>query len=177
MQRVADGDENAYRTLCERHVDSIMNYAYRMLRQRTDAEDVVQETFLRLWTSAATWTPRARPSAWLHRIAHNLCIDRLRKPRMAGDGELARIETEDRPNRLLLRKEVAEQVDDALQELPERQRAAIVLVHYQGMAQDEAAQVLGMSVDALESALARARRTLRERLAGHAEQLDSGGEP
>ncbi len=175
MLRVAAGDEHAYRILCERHLDRIMNYAYRMVRQRNDAEDVAQETFLRLWTSASGWTPKASPSAWLHRVAHNLCIDRLRKPRMGAPDALEMLEAADRPSQLVLRKELAEQVEDALARLPERQRAAIVLMHYQGMSQYEASEVLGVSEEALESMLARARRTLREALAEQAGQLEPGG--
>jgi RNA polymerase sigma-70 factor (ECF subfamily) len=170
MRRTANGDAAAFRKLADEHLTKIMNFAYRLLHNRTDAEDVAQETFLRLWKDANRYEPKARVTTWLHRIAHNLCVDRLRgkreQPSEALDEERSSLE----PGGLLDRKELATEVERALAELPERQRAAITLVHYQGLTNLEAADVLAVGVEALESLLARARRSLREKLAQHEPQ-------
>ncbi len=163
MRRVGQGDAGAYRMLSERHLQPILRYATRLLHDATEAEDVTQETFLKLWTGAATWKPDAKITTWLHRIAHNLCVDRLRQ-RRGGAEETELVDETQRPSDLMARKQTAQGVEQALSALPERQRAAIVLVHYQGMGNPEAAEVLGIGVEAVESLLSRGRRTLRERL-------------
>jgi RNA polymerase sigma-70 factor (ECF subfamily) len=166
MRRTARGDPAAFRALADAHLAKIMNFAHRMLHNRSDAEDVAQETFLRLWKDAARFEPRARVSTWLHRIAHNLCIDRLRARREQPTAELDEERTSVEPGGLLQQKQLAREVERALGELPERQRAAVTLVHYQGLGNIEAAEVLDVGVEALESLLARGRRTLREKLIG-----------
>lgn len=167
MRRVAKGDAAAFRMLADAHIGKIMNFAYRVLHDRTEAEDVAQETFLRLWKDAARYEPRARLTTWLHRIAHNLSIDRLRAKREQPSDALDEERSSVEPAGLLDRKELATDVDKALAALPERQRTAIALVHYQGLTNIEAAGVLQVGVDALESLLARGRRSLRDMLAQH----------
>jgi RNA polymerase sigma-70 factor (ECF subfamily) len=139
-----------------------------MLGSRAEAEEVCQESFLRLWKQASSYVARAKPSTWLYRIAHNLAIDRLRRRREGqhplGTG-IEELPDSGRPSLHLHQKQVAEAVERALSELPPRQRAAISLVHYQGMSSAEAAQVLGIRLRALESLLARGRQKLREQLA------------
>lgn len=162
MRRVAEHDIAAYRELVETYLPRIARFAERSLGNKAEAEDVAQETFLRLWTAAAGFTPQARPSTWLYRIAHNLCVDRFRK--RGRETELSEAPGADRPSGLYARKQTSEAVQKALAELPDRQRAAIGLVHYEGLAAQEAANVLEISVEALESLLSRARRSLRERL-------------
>jgi RNA polymerase sigma-70 factor (ECF subfamily) len=165
MRRTAKGDAAAFRMLSDLHLSKIMNFAYRLLHDRAEAEDVAQETFLRLWKDAARYEPKARVTTWLHRIAHNLCVDRLRTRRekpMTDVVEEARSSSE--PLGLLDRKRTASAVERALAKLPDRQRAAITLVHYQGLGNAEAAEVLGVGVEAVESLLARGRRALREGL-------------
>lgn len=163
MRRIAAQDSAAYRELVDALLPRIARFAERFLGSRAESEDVAQETFMKLWTAASTFTPQARPSTWLYRIAHNLCIDRIRK-RRAETGVESVATSGDRPSGLFARKQTSEAVQRALAELPERQRAALTLVHYEGLAADEAASVLEISIEALESLLARGRRTLRERL-------------
>ena len=163
MQRIGRGDNRAYRTMVERYLNRITVFAQRLLTNTAEAEDVAQETFLRLWTHAAHWTPQAQPKTWLYRVARNLCIDQLRK-RQATEDSVDQQSNTDRPSNLLLRKVAAQKVEQALSALPERQRAAITLVHYEGMAAAEACEIMELSVEALESLLARGRRTLREQL-------------
>lgn len=143
-------------------------------------EDIRQETLLRLWTQADRWRPEiAALSTWLHRIAHNLCIDHLRRTsRLVGEPEDGEIESlthgssdADRdaggtdPHHALGQHRLGDQLREALATLPERQRSALILCHYQGLSNRDAAEVLDVSVDALESLLARARRKLRLLLA------------
>jgi len=120
---------------------------------------------LRLWKNAGRYEPKARVGTWLHRIAHNLCVDRLRRRRERPSDRLDEERASQEPGGLLDRKRVANAVERALAALPERQRTAITLVHYQGLGNIQAAEVLGIGVEALESLLARGRRTLRETLA------------
>ena len=151
-----------------------------MLGGRTEVEDIRQETLLRLWTQADRWRPEiAALSTWLHRIAHNLCIDYLRRAsRLVGeprDGEIESLangvsgpdqEVGDAdPDHALGQHRLGDQLRDALATLPERQRSALILSYYQGLSNRNAAEVLDVSVDALESLLARARRKLRLLLA------------
>jgi RNA polymerase sigma-70 factor (ECF subfamily) len=165
LERVASGDPRAYRELVERHMRGVHAFVYRMLGSRAEAEEVCQESFLRLWKQADKFVARAKPSTWLYRVAHNLAIDRLRRRREGHHpGGIEEVPTSDRPSQHLYDKQVALAVEAALAALPERQRAAISLVHYQGMSNAEAADVLGVKVRALESLLARGREQLRERL-------------
>lgn len=164
MRRVAERDTAAYRELVDALLPRIARFAERFLGNRAEAEDVAQETFMKLWTAAATFTPQARPSTWIYRIAHNLCVDRIRKRRAETELHEQGASGADRPSGLFARKETSVAVQKALAELPERQRAALTLVHYEGLAADEAASVLEISIEALESLLARGRRTLRESL-------------
>lgn len=167
MERIAGGDPRAYRELADRHLRGVHAFVYRILGNRAEAEEVCQESFLRLWKQASAYVPRAKPSTWLYRIAHNLAVDQLRRRRRGAAEAVDELPSSARPSLHLHEKQVAEAVQRALDELPERQRAAISLVHYQGMSSLEAAEVLGVKLRALESLLARGRRLLRERLAAY----------
>jgi RNA polymerase sigma-70 factor, ECF subfamily len=165
LERVAGGDPRAYRAIVERHMRGVHAFVYRMLGSRAEAEEVCQESFLRLWQQADTFVARAKPSTWLYRVAHNLAIDRLRRRRETSHSAgIEEVPNSERPSLHVYDKQVAEAVERALSELPERQRAAISLVFYQGLSNAEAADVIGVKVRALESLLARGRQQLRERL-------------
>jgi RNA polymerase sigma-70 factor (ECF subfamily) len=166
VRRVGGGDAAACRILVERHLDRVVAFAARVLVDRTEAEDVAQETFLRLWSHAARWQPgRARLGTWLHRVALNLCLDRRRRrPMEALEDAPEPIDPGDEMTAVLHRRDVARHVQREIRRLTEVQRAALALCHYQGLRGDEAAEIMGVTVEALESLLARARRTLRERL-------------
>ncbi len=162
--RVGEGDVGAYRELVARYAPQLLRFATRVLRDPTEAEDVVQETCLRLWQRARDYTPQARVTTWLHRIAHNLAVDRLRargrlKP-LPDEDEDAMPESARQPS-LIDEKRRVLALDAALAELPERQAAALTLVHLHGLSGKEASEVLGIGAEALESLLARARRALK----------------
>lgn len=166
MSRVQHRDRDAFAVLVSRHLDGIHAFNYRMTRNEEDAADLAQETFLRVWNGAATWRPhRVRFTTWLHRIARNLCIDAHRRHREthAVDANLA-AEDGAAPEDVRAASRLRQALDQAITDLPERQRTALVLCHRDGMTNRDAATVLAVSVDALESLLARARRTLRLKL-------------
>jgi RNA polymerase sigma-70 factor (ECF subfamily) len=176
MRRVAAGDAAACRTLVDRHLDGIVAFAYRMLNDAAEAEDVAQEAFLRLWRGAARWEPRAKVRTWLYRVARNLCIDRLRAQRPSVPVDTMELPANGGgPKAAIHRDQVAALIDGAIAKLPERQREALALVHYQELSNIEAAQIMDVSVEALESLLARGRRTLRQTLDGL--RADLLGEP
>ncbi len=167
MQRAGRGDRSAAQRLVERHTDLIYAVCFRMLGSKHAAEDAVQETFLRLWRHAANWKPAgAKFQTWLYRVAMNICIDILRKTKREAPEDAApeQIDRAPRPDEVLFRSEKRFAIDEALAALPERQRMAITLCHFQELSNIEAAKIMEVSVDALESLLARGRRGLRERL-------------
>lgn len=173
VARIGEGDERAARELVERHLPRMLALARRMLRNATEAEDVAQDVFLRVWKHAKRWRAReAKFDTWLHRVAINLCYDRLRRrPTRPLDAAPDAVDPGPRPGEALAARQVARVVERALARLPERQRAAIVLCHYQELGNIEAAKALGVSVEALESLLARGRRSLREMLKDRAPEL------
>jgi RNA polymerase sigma-70 factor (ECF subfamily) len=133
-----------------------------------DAEDVVQDTLIRLWENAAVWTPDARIGTWLHRVAYNRAVDLLRRRRAFVDDSalLELVDEGESPDAAMVRNEAALSLRDAIEMLPTRQRTAVLLFHFQDFSQREAANVMGVSEDALESMLGRARRQLRHWLSG-----------
>jgi len=156
----------AFRVLVERHLPALLAIGRRMLRDDAEAEDVAQEALLRLWQSAGTLdlgAAGARP--WLRRVVSNMCIDRIRAVRRTDlTDEVPEQEVDAEQLKDLLDGDLAAHVDAALKAIPERQRLALTLFHYEGMSQVEVGKLLGVSDEAVESLLARARRTLRELL-------------
>lgn len=165
--RVGRGEAEAVRQLALLKLPRLLALAKRMLGDATEAEDVAQEAMLRAWRQAPKWTPgKAKFDTWLHRVALNLCYDRLRRRRETPtDTPPDRPDEGPAPDRGLLAAETGARVDGALRRLPDRQREAIVLCHYQELTNIEAAALMKISVEALESLLSRGRRTLRALLA------------
>ncbi|MEO1405747.1 MAG: RNA polymerase sigma factor [Pseudomonadota bacterium] len=162
IKRAAGGDPAAIRAIVVRNTAPLNALAYRMLRSQEDAEEVVQETFLRAWKALPKWKPNAQLSTWLHRVALNLCYDRLRKRRehvMAEPPDI--VDETPGPQGQLERQQSIAKVRDALAQLPERQQAALSLCALEGYTNKMAAEILEISVEALESLLSRGRRQLR----------------
>ncbi len=166
MRRVAARDGEAFRLLIERHADRPHRVAWRMLGDATEAEDVAQEAVLRLWQNAGTWRGEGPGvAAWLTRVATNLCLDRLRKRARLSDEEAPeRADESPLADALIAGEQDREAVIRALGNLPERQRAAIVLTYYEELPNAEAAAMLEMNLKAFESLLLRARRALKSML-------------
>ena len=167
VRRVGQGDSAAIQAMVARKLPRMLALARRMLGDPIEAEDVAQEAMLRAWRQAPRWTPgKARFDTWLHRVALNLCYDRLRRRReIATDSPPDRPDEGSAPDRGLLAADVGARVETALAHLPDRQREAIVLCHYQELTNIEAAALMEVSVEALESLLSRGRRALRLALA------------
>ena len=167
VRRVGQGDPAAIQAMVARKLPRMLMLAQRMLGDATEAEDVAQEAMLRAWRQAPRWTPgQARFDTWLHRVGLNLCYDRLRRRReIATDTPPERPDDGPAPDRGLLALKTGARVEAALAKLPERQREAIVLCHYQELGNIEAAGLMNVSVEALESLLSRGRRALRTALA------------
>jgi RNA polymerase sigma-70 factor (ECF subfamily) len=166
MALVATGDVAAFTRLVERYSPRLYRVACRMLGNAQEAEDVVQDGFIRLWQGAPQWSARGGGlGAWLHRVVVNRCLDRLRQFRVVADDELPEVaDTAPGPERSLAIRRLGLAVDDALGSLPGRHRAAIVLCYFEGLSNIVAAQVLELNLKAMESLLFRARRNLRELL-------------
>jgi RNA polymerase sigma-70 factor (ECF subfamily) len=166
LRAIAGGDVAAFQRLIDREAPRLLRFAQGVLGSLDEAEDVVQDTLIRLWETAAQWTPDARIGTWLHRVCYNRSIDRLRRRRNFVD-ESALDEISDHadlPDAALIRSESVNSVRAAIDRLPARQRTAILLFHFQDMSQRDAASVMAMSETAFESILARGRRQLRRLL-------------
>jgi len=165
MARVASGDERAFRILARRHVPRSVGLARRILGNGADAEDVAQEAMLRVWTNAPRWKPIASFKTWLTRIVVNLCLDRKRKTPFSpleAAGEVA----DPTPDAAAQREtsDESRRVDAAIDALPDRQRAAIVLTYREGLSNAQTAEVLETTVKAVETLLVRAKQSLRDAL-------------
>jgi RNA polymerase sigma-70 factor (ECF subfamily) len=166
LRRIGAGDGVACALLVDRHLRRITALAGHMLGNRADAEDVAQDVFLRVWKQAPTWrSGEAKFSTWLHRVTLNLCTDRLRRRREVGLEAIGDAASDlPAPDAGLQESATIARVRGALAQLPDRQREAILLCHFQELGNIEAAAVLELSVEALESLLSRGRRRLRQLL-------------
>ena len=165
IARAAGGDRAAQAALVNRNMPIVFRVAYRMLQDRAEAEDVTQETFLRAWKALPDWQPRAKFSTWACTVALNLCRDRLRKKKPVLMDELPeRVDSALRPEEALASQQGLQDIAKKIAALPERQREALTLCALEGMSNIEAAATMEVGVRALESLLARARRSLRASL-------------
>jgi RNA polymerase sigma-70 factor (ECF subfamily) len=177
MVWIAKGDEDAFEILVNRHQTSVLNLIYRFIGDRTQAKDLAQEVFVRVWQAAESYEPKAKLTTWIYKITTNLCLNEIKSAsrrrwflfqRSDEDSEKSIEETisDGSPTAedLLLSKERTRQISEALQSLPENQRMALILKRYDDLSYKEIAQIIGCSVSAVESLLVRAKRTLQEKL-------------
>ena len=178
MARIAKGDEDAFKILVNRHQTSVLNLIYRFIGDRTQAKDLAQEVFLRVWQAAKSYEPKAKFTTWIYRITANLCLNELKSARrrrwfpfhQSSDDQSGNTIEEtlsdgaSSAEDILLEKERSRQISDALQSLPENQRMALVLKRYDDLSYQEIAKVIGCSVSAVESLLFRAKGTLQKKL-------------
>jgi len=182
MGRVRLGNKHAFEGLVQRHQRSVLNFIFRFMGNRTDAEDLTQEVFLRVWKAAGAYRPYAKFTTWLYRIATNLCINKQRairinrlfaqshsqKPRQDSKDSFITDEGAEllTPEDRLIDSEQSVQLLNALNELPTSQRLAIVLKIYDEMSYQEIAQIMDRSVSAVDSLLTRAKKNLRKKFTG-----------
>ncbi len=167
VARVGRGDDVAVRQITIAKLPRILALATRLLRDQAEAEDVAQEVFVRVWRHARRWQPgRALFDTWLHMVTLNLCRDRLRRRREHPVAHVVeQIDPAPAADQAISDGEDANAVAAAVAALPDRQREAILLVHYQDLTNIAAAEAMQVSVEALESLLARGRRSLRRTFA------------
>ncbi len=166
LAQIAQGNQVAIKQMVSNKLPRLLALATRILNNRAEAEDVAQETFLKIWKQAPTWqADLAKFDTWMHRVALNLCYDRLRNK---GEGASQELDDENdyvdlslKPDEKLIANQQKNLVSIALKALPNRQREALVLQYYQELSNIETASIMRISIDALESLLSRARRNMR----------------
>ena len=182
MCRVTTGDKHAFETLIYRHQRPVLNFIFRFMGDPTEAEDLTQEVFFRVWKSAGTYKPDAKFTTWLYRIATNLCINkqralRIRKWLAISQSHEPQQNSEDTfipaegaeittPEDHLIDSEQSLHLLNAINDLPTSQRLAIVLKIYDGLSYHEISQIINRSVSAVDSLLIRAKKNLRKKLTG-----------
>lgn len=163
----AKGDQSAARALTARHLPRVYAHACRLLGDKAEAEDVAQEAMLKLWKIAGDWRAgEAKVSTWLYRVTANAATDRLRKRRSVGlDAAPEQADTTPSAEARMIEDDRKHAVHRAMRSLPERQRNALVLRHFEELSNPDIAEALETSVEAVESLLARGRRALAGKLA------------
>ena len=174
MGLVSAGDDRAFEDLVERHQRLVVGTVGRMLGTNSDAEDIAQQVFVRVWKNAKRYEPRAKFTTWLLKITRNLVFNELRRrshhptvPLQSETGEEERPLRDEHaiaPDASLLDQELQKAVDAAIAGLPETQRMAVILRRYEELSYEEIAETLEQSVSAVKSLLFRARTELRESL-------------
>src|SRR5713101_964462 len=174
MQLVGGGDTTAFEELIERHQSLVTGTVARMLGSNSDVEDIAQQVFIRVWKSAPRYVPRAKFTTWLLKITRNLVFNELRRAKRRGHVSLQsepgvedtplRDETNPAPDASLLEAELQKAIEEAIMQLPDSQRMALVLRRYEQLSYEQIAEVLDLSVPAVKSVLFRARTELRSRL-------------
>ncbi|HWY47217.1 MAG TPA: sigma-70 family RNA polymerase sigma factor [Bryobacteraceae bacterium] len=175
VERAQSGDSDAFRLLVEQHSRAVFRLAFRMTGNEQDAEDVVQETFLRAYRQLDKYEARASFSTWLYRIASNYSLDLIRM-RKRHEDKRERGKAEERdilqtlpvntpgPDRIVYSGQVQERVNEALNELSAQERTAFVLRHFEGMSIDEIGETLGTGTNATKHSIFRAVQKLRRSL-------------
>ncbi len=174
MRLVARGDTSAFEEVIERHQALVAGTAARMLGSNSDVEDIAQQVFIRVWKSARRYVPRAKFTTWLLKITRNLVFNELRRAKRRAQVPLQsdpgaeeiplKDETNPAPDASLLEDELQRAIEEAIMQLPESQRMALVLRRYEQLSYEQIAEVLDLSVPAVKSVLFRARTELRSRL-------------
>jgi RNA polymerase sigma-70 factor, ECF subfamily len=179
MLRAKSGDDGAFSELMRRHYKGVVNYIYRYTNLKENSEDLAQEVFLRIYRSRKHYRPEAKFSTWLYKIATNVSLTHVKKKNnnlsldeiSDSAGEIGDDELEIADD-LIYRKEIKEVIFEAMESLPEREKAAIMLCKYEGLSYEETAEVLECTVGAVKAYVHRGRMKLIDRLKPYL----SGGE-
>jgi RNA polymerase sigma-70 factor (ECF subfamily) len=166
MARIALADQGAFRLLARRYAGRAAGLSLRVTGNAADAEEIAQEALLRVWVNAPAWRPTAAFRTWFYRVVLNLCLNRRRrKPFLPLDQAGDPADPAADPHMEVERSETDRRIAAAIAELPERQRAAIVLTYQEELSNADAAAALETTVSGIETLLVRARRALRDKLA------------
>ncbi|MDC0736686.1 RNA polymerase sigma factor [Cognatishimia sp. SS12] len=169
----ANGDVAAARSLTARLTPKVFGHAFRMLGDRAEAEDIAQEALIRLWKQAPNWRQgEAKVTTWLYRVVANLCTDRLRRTRGVALDAVPEPEDDAVSAAEAMQNQArTDALQLALNQLPERQKQAVILRHIEGLANPEIAEIMDVGVEAVESLTARGKRALAKLLAGRKDEL------
>jgi RNA polymerase sigma-70 factor, ECF subfamily len=180
MVKIGNGDHAAFRSLVERHQNSLVGTVTKMLGNDSDSEDIAQQVFIRVWKHAKRYKPDNKFTTYLYTIARNLVYNESRRrsrkrttssDQLSDDHHLQFPDDANRePDNNLLEAELQNAIDAAIQKLPENQRMAVVLRRYENVPYEEIAVILDTSVPSVKSLLFRARTTLREHLAKYLDE-------
>lgn len=167
MSLVIKKDTDAYSELVKRHSGKYYALSYRLLSERESAEDIVQDSFLMLWNSPGKWDPekKVKFTTWFYRVVTNACLDQRRKFKSEVSEEDVELESDEKAqDEVIELRNTKDRVESLIQGLPESQQTALALCFYEGVSNKEAAEVMDISVKALESLLMRAKTSLRQKL-------------
>lgn len=172
------GNTASFEALLRKYFSRIFNFAYRYLGSRESAEDIAQETFIRVHRSLAKYSPQSKFQTWIYVIARNLCLNELRNNKHKVYSLDSMLDTEDGevpaqfadhnavdPGTELVNKETLKRLIEVIESLPENQRTAVLLQRFEGLSYEEIAEVLGCSLQAVKSLLNRAKESLKNKLA------------
>lgn len=165
VRAMARGKDRAFRELVQRHQGSLYAYAFKFCSQKEEAEDTVQETFLRLYAKRETLDPDKNIRAFLFRVCRNLLIDHARKMRFESESKEPQVDPSLPPDEALSVRERQHHLIKALETLPEHQKTAMLLRHTEELSYSEIAEIMETTVSAVESLLVRGRKRIREILA------------
>ena len=167
---IQDGSHRAFAELVERHSQRFYRLAYRYVQNRETAEDIVQDAFLRLWENPASWRPdrSSKFTTWFYRIVVNLCLDWQKKKRPVPLNEaMPLVDDRESADEMMIRIQEQKLLEKEIAALPDRQRTALNLCFDEGLTNQQAAEVMGVNLKALQSLIMRAKTTLKQRLKAH----------
>jgi RNA polymerase sigma-70 factor (ECF subfamily) len=172
LRRIQEGKHEAFAMLVNRHTNRFYNIAYRLVFNKDDTEDIVQDAFLKLWDRPEMWnqSKQAKFTTWFYKIIINLCVDHNKKKKTINLSEDIQLVDKQPGQDVLLNNQQREVLlNSFIQELPERQQLALNLCFYEELTNREAAEILGVNVKALQSLIMRAKTTLKEKVKQHLE--------
>ena len=167
LARIQAGSHDAFAVLVQRYTERFYRLAYRYVQNRDEAEDIVQDAFLKLWEDPGRWQPErnSKFTTWFYRVVVNLCLDWQKKKRpLALDEKVLLADTRETPDTEMIRTQEQQVLEREIAALPERQRMALNLCFEEGLSNQEAAEVIGVRLKALQSLIMRAKATLKERM-------------
>lgn len=167
IRLIQEGRHDAFAEIVNRHSKKFYRIAYRLVFNKDDAEDVVQEAFIKLWEKRLNWNPNkeAKFTTWFYKVVINLCIDhnRKKKPEPLSE-EMPLIDKQQGHEARMQEMQKQVMLEHLIQELPERQQLALNLCFYEGISNQEAAEMIGVNLKALQSLIMRAKMTLKEKV-------------
>ena len=173
LHHIRHGRHDAFAALVNRHAKRFYRLAYRLIFDKHDAEDIVQEAFLKLWHRPEMWNQvrQARFTTWFYRVVTNLCLDHNKKKRPAIMAEQAEpVDNQPGQDDMMHQRQQQALLDRYIGELPVRQQLALNLCFYEDLSNEEAARIIGVTVKAVQSLLIRAKTTLKKRVQHHADR-------